>query len=76
MSVNRLDLLLILTLCGLIGEEKKATLEREMTIIKEKMSVIEADSGYLKNTTMTLQQGDERADLFTEIAQNLRRLRT
>ncbi|KAK1407275.1 hypothetical protein QVD17_38889 [Tagetes erecta] len=58
------------------GEEKKATLEREMTIIKEKMSVIEADSGYLKNTTMTLQLGDERADLFTEIAQNLRRLRT
>ncbi|KAI3820798.1 hypothetical protein L1987_08346 [Smallanthus sonchifolius] len=58
------------------GEEKKATLEREMSIIKEKMSVMEADSGYLKNTTKTLQKGDERADLLTEIAQNLRKLRT
>jgi len=50
-------------------------MEREMSIIKEKMSVMEADSGYLKNTR-TLQKGDERADLLTEIAQNLRRLRT
>ncbi|MFS7939802.1 putative myosin-binding protein [Helianthus anomalus] len=57
------------------GEEKKATLEREMSIIKEKMSEIEADSGYLK-TTMSFQKGDERADLLTEIAQNLRKLRT
>ncbi|KAJ0571315.1 putative myosin-binding protein [Helianthus annuus] len=57
------------------GEEKKATLEREMSIIKEKMSEIEADSGYLK-TTLSFQKGDERADLLTEIAQNLRKLRT
>ncbi|KAK9080476.1 hypothetical protein SSX86_000234 [Deinandra increscens subsp. villosa] len=58
------------------GEEKKATLEKEMSIIKEKMSVMEADSGYLKKTTTTLQKGDERVDLLSEIAQNLRRLRT
>nr|XP_043639568.1 probable myosin-binding protein 5 [Erigeron canadensis] len=58
------------------GEEKKVTLEREMSIIKERMSVIEADSGYLDDTAMTFQKGDERAGLFTEIAQNLRKLRT
>ncbi|KAL8215960.1 hypothetical protein R6Q57_022797 [Mikania cordata] len=53
------------------GEEKKATLEREMSIIKEKMSVME---GY--HTTIPLQKGDQRADLLSEIAQNLRKLRT
>lgn len=60
----------------LIGEEKKATLEREMSLIKEKMSVIEADRGYLKSASMKLRKGDERADLLSEIAQNLRKLRT
>ncbi|PWA61329.1 hypothetical protein CTI12_AA372920 [Artemisia annua] len=58
------------------GEEKKATLEREMSLIKEKMSVIEADRGYLKSASMKLRKGDERADLLSEIAQNLRKLRT
>ncbi|XP_071694419.1 probable myosin-binding protein 5 [Rutidosis leptorrhynchoides] len=62
------------TLC-MLWEEKKAKLVREMTIIKERMSVIEADNGYLNNTTGTLQKGDERADLLTEIAQNLQKLR-
>ncbi|XP_023764797.1 probable myosin-binding protein 5 [Lactuca sativa] len=59
-----------------IEEEKKASLEREMSLIKERMSVMESDSGYLKHTGMALQKGDERADLLTEIAQNLRKLRT
>lgn len=75
MSLDHLHLLIFIV-CVLTGEEKKATLVREMSIIKERMSVIEADSGYLKNTSVTLQKGDERADLLTEIAQNLRKLRT
>lgn len=47
-----------------------------MSLIKEKMSVIETDRGYLKSASMKLRKGDERADLLSEIAQNLRKLRT
>nr|KAJ0209648.1 hypothetical protein LSAT_V11C400163020 [Lactuca sativa] len=42
-----------------IEEEKKASLEREMFLIKERISVMESYSGYLKHTEMTLQKGDE-----------------
>ncbi|XP_024976131.1 probable myosin-binding protein 5 [Cynara cardunculus var. scolymus] len=57
-------------------EEYKANLEREMSLMKEKLSAIEADRiGFLKQAATALQKGDERAELLTEIAQHLKKLR-
>ncbi|KAI3673457.1 hypothetical protein L6452_39576 [Arctium lappa] len=59
------------------GEENKANLEREMSLMKEKLSEIEAERiGFLKQAATALQKGDERAELLTEIAQHLKKLRT
>nr|GMC74317.1 probable myosin-binding protein 5 isoform X1 [Ipomoea batatas] len=57
------------------GNERTATLTREMSGITERLRAIEAESGCIKHTTMTLQRGDEGIKLLTEIADNLKKLR-
>ncbi|XP_006339979.1 probable myosin-binding protein 5 isoform X2 [Solanum tuberosum] len=55
--------------------ENKVTLRREVSVIRERLSAIEAESMFLKHATMTLQRDDEGIKLLTEIAQHLRMLR-
>nr|GEV97542.1 probable myosin-binding protein 5 [Tanacetum cinerariifolium] len=51
-----------------------ATLRREVNLLREKLAAIEAESGFLKQTAMTLEKGDEGTKLLTEIAEHLRKL--
>lgn len=55
--------------------ENKATFTREVSMIKERLRVVEADSGFLKHAAKTMQIGDEGAKLLKEIAEHLRVLR-
>ncbi|KAI3454570.1 hypothetical protein Pfo_011233 [Paulownia fortunei] len=57
------------------GNENKGILTREVSLIRERLRAIEADSGFLKHAAMTLQRGGEGTKLLTEIAQHLRNLR-
>ncbi|KAL3640651.1 hypothetical protein CASFOL_015619 [Castilleja foliolosa] len=57
------------------GNENKGVLTREVSLIRERLRVIEADSGFLKHAAMTMQRGDEGTKLLIEIAQFLRKLR-
>ncbi|CAN4100457.1 unnamed protein product [Withania somnifera] len=57
------------------GNENKAALTREVSLIRERIRAIEAESGFLKHAAMTLQSGDEGSKLLTEIAQHLQNLR-
>ncbi|KAL8529702.1 hypothetical protein ACS0TY_006952 [Phlomoides rotata] len=59
----------------LVGNENKAMLTREVSMIKERLRVVEADSGFLKHAAMTLQVGGEGTKLLNEIVQHLRALR-
>ncbi|KAL2462969.1 putative myosin-binding protein 5 [Forsythia ovata] len=44
------------------GNEKKAPLHEEVSLIRDRLRVIELDSGFLKHAVMTLQQGGEGPD--------------
>lgn len=44
-------------------------------MIKERLRVVEADSGFLKHAAKTMQIGEEGAKLLMEIAEHLRVLR-
>ncbi|XP_016497838.1 putative myosin-binding protein 5 [Nicotiana tabacum] len=57
------------------GNENKVTLTREVSLIRERLRAIEAESGFLKHAAMTLQRDGEGTKLLTEIAEHLRRLR-
>ncbi|KAK6153355.1 hypothetical protein DH2020_012994 [Rehmannia glutinosa] len=57
------------------GNKNKVTLTREVSLIKERLRAIEADSGFLKHAAMTLQRGEEGTKLLTEIAHHLRKIR-
>lgn len=57
------------------GTENKAVLKRELSLFRERLRAIEADSGFLKHAAMTLQRGGEGTKLLTEIAQHLEKLR-
>ncbi|XP_057514522.1 probable myosin-binding protein 5 [Actinidia eriantha] len=57
------------------GHENKAILTREVSVIRERLRAIEADSGFLKHAAMTLQRGGEGTKLLSEIALHLRKLR-
>ncbi|XP_059302576.1 probable myosin-binding protein 5 [Lycium ferocissimum] len=57
------------------GNENKVLLTREVSLIRERLRAIEAESGFLKHAAMTLQSGDEGSKLLTEIAQHLQKLR-
>lgn len=59
----------------LVGNENKVTLTREVSLIRERLRAIEAESGFLKHAAMTLQRDGEGTKLLTEIAEHLRRLR-
>ncbi|PIN22657.1 hypothetical protein CDL12_04641 [Handroanthus impetiginosus] len=52
------------------GNKTKATLTREVPLIKERLRPI----GFLKHAAMTLQRGGEGTKLLAEIAQHLRKL--
>ncbi|XAR65429.1 hypothetical protein NMG60_11009558 [Bertholletia excelsa] len=58
-----------------MGNENRASITREMSLIRERLRGIEADSGFLKQAAMTLQKGGEGTKLLTEIAVHLRKLR-
>ncbi|XP_073126857.1 probable myosin-binding protein 5 [Henckelia pumila] len=60
---------------GSKGKEQKGSLKREVSLIRERLRTIEADSGFLKHAAMTLQRGGEGTKLLTEIAQHLRQIR-
>lgn len=47
---------------------------KEVNLMREKLAAIEAESGFLKQTAMTLEKGDEGTKILTEIAQHLRKL--
>ncbi|CAH1443035.1 unnamed protein product [Lactuca virosa] len=51
-----------------------ASFMKEVNLMREKLAVIEAESGFLKQTAMTLEKGDEGTKILTEIAQHLRKL--
>ncbi|XP_051123159.1 probable myosin-binding protein 5 [Andrographis paniculata] len=56
--------------------QNKAMFTRELSSIRDRLRVIEADSGFLKHTAMTLEKdGEEGPKLLTEIAQHIRQLR-
>ena len=57
------------------GHENKAILTREVSVIRERLRAIEADSGFLKHAAMILQRGGEGTKLLSEIALHLRKLR-
>ncbi|KAM3246874.1 hypothetical protein T459_10206 [Capsicum annuum] len=57
------------------GNDNKATLTREVSLLRERLRAVEAESGFLKHAAMTLQRGGEGTKLLTEIAQHLRELR-
>ncbi|KAK4427209.1 putative myosin-binding protein 5 [Sesamum alatum] len=57
------------------GNKNKVTLTREVSLMKERLRAIEADSGFLKQAAMTLQRGGEGTKLLAEIAQHLRDIR-
>ncbi|MCD7455588.1 hypothetical protein HAX54_028709 [Datura stramonium] len=57
------------------ASENKVTLTREVSVIRERLRAIEAESGFLKHAAMTLQRDGEGTKLLTEIAEHLRRLR-
>ncbi|KAK4437153.1 putative myosin-binding protein 5 [Sesamum alatum] len=57
------------------NENRGGMLTREVSMIRERLRAIEAESGFLKHAAMTLQQGGEGTKLLTEIAQHLRKLR-
>ncbi|KAL0357542.1 UNVERIFIED_CONTAM: putative myosin-binding protein 6 [Sesamum calycinum] len=57
------------------GNKSKAILTREVSLIKERLRAVEADSGFLKHAAMTLQRGGEGTKLLSEIAQHLRKIR-
>ncbi|KAK4493271.1 hypothetical protein RD792_017852 [Penstemon davidsonii] len=59
----------------LVERDNRATLTREVSLIRERLRSVEADSGFLKHVAETLQRGGEGANLLSEIAQHLRRLR-
>ncbi|KAJ0613348.1 putative myosin-binding protein [Helianthus annuus] len=61
----------------MIGDEgDNATLRQEVNQLREKLAAIEAESGFLKQTAMALEKGDEGTKLLTEIAEHLRKLQT
>lgn len=60
---------------AIVGNANKAMLTREVSMIKERLRVVEADSGFLKHAAMTLQVGGEGTKLLNEIVQHLRVLR-
>ncbi|KAL1553530.1 hypothetical protein AAHA92_14194 [Salvia divinorum] len=57
------------------GGENKGMLKTEVSMIKERLRVVEADSSFLKHAAKTIQIGDEGAKLLMEIAEHLRALR-
>ncbi|MCD7455410.1 hypothetical protein HAX54_028061 [Datura stramonium] len=57
------------------GNDNKVTLTREVSLLRERLTAVEAESGFLKHAAMTLQRGGEGTKLLTEIAQHLRDLR-
>ena len=57
------------------GGENKGILKTEVSMIKERLRVVEADSNFLKHAAKTIQIGDEGAKLLMEIAEHLRALR-
>ncbi|XP_057479213.1 probable myosin-binding protein 5 [Actinidia eriantha] len=57
------------------GHENKAIFTREVSVIRERLRAIEADSGFLKHAAMILQRGGEGTKLLSEIALHLRKLR-
>lgn len=59
----------------LAGTENKPALARELSLIRERLRAIEADSGFLKHAAMTLQKSGEGTKLLMEIAQHLQNLR-
>ncbi|KAL4559250.1 hypothetical protein LXL04_031385 [Taraxacum kok-saghyz] len=56
------------------GNPNNARLIKEVSLMREKLAAIEAESGFLKQTAMTLEKGDEGTKILTEIAQHLRNL--
>lgn len=57
------------------GNERNQALEREISLFRDRLRAVEADSSFLKHTAMTVQKGGEGIKLLTEIAQHLRKLR-
>ncbi|KAL8457657.1 hypothetical protein ACS0TY_035501 [Phlomoides rotata] len=48
---------------------------REVSLIRERLRAVEAESGFLKHASMALQRGGEGVKLLNEIAYHLRKLR-
>ncbi|XP_049366262.1 probable myosin-binding protein 5 isoform X1 [Solanum verrucosum] len=57
------------------GNDNKVILTREVSLLRERLRAVEAESGFLKHAAMTLQRGREGTKLLNEIAQHLRELR-
>ncbi|XP_055827341.1 probable myosin-binding protein 5 isoform X2 [Solanum dulcamara] len=57
------------------GNDNKVILTREVSLLRERLRAVEAESSFLKHAAMTLQRGGEGTKLLTEIAQHLRELR-
>lgn len=55
--------------------EKKEVLTRDVSLIRERLRAVEAESGFLKHAAMSLQRGGEGIRVLTEIAQHLRKQR-
>ncbi|KAL7153362.1 hypothetical protein ABFS83_04G163500 [Erythranthe nasuta] len=56
-------------------QDNKATITREISLIKERLRALEEDSGFLQHAAMTMQRGENGTKLLTEIAQHLRKVR-
>ncbi|GFZ17503.1 myosin-binding protein, putative [Actinidia rufa] len=52
-----------------------AIFTREVSVVRERLRAIEADSGFLKHAAMILQRGGEGTKLLSEIALHLQKLR-
>ncbi|KAI3685161.1 hypothetical protein L6452_34397 [Arctium lappa] len=56
------------------GKGSNVKLLREVSLLMEKLTAMEAESGFLKQAAMTLEKGDEGTKVVSEIAEHLRKI--
>ncbi|KAJ7956309.1 Myosin-binding protein [Quillaja saponaria] len=57
------------------GQGSQDTLTRELSLLSERVKALEADSGFLEHASKKLETNGEDLNIFTEISQNLHKLR-
>ncbi|KVH98817.1 Zein-binding domain-containing protein [Cynara cardunculus var. scolymus] len=56
------------------GKGSNVKLLKDVSLLMEKLTAMEAESGFLKHAAMTLEKGDEGTKVVSEIAEHLRKI--